>query len=537
MPSSGDSQSAIRQNPQGALNRALGVLSLGDRTKALVLCQQIIKALPNFADAWLLMCQLQLDLQRPDRALECADRALSLQPDSLKAQLLRTESLVADGRHDTAREALQRLESSTPLTALTLRLVGNLYASLDQYQDAARFFEQSLALDETNVECWNLYCGVLIAQGSFEEADRALGRVLLLNPHHGEALLTRANMRLQTTEHNHVEQLKSALTSPGIDPLHAVMIHYALAKELEDIGDYPASFNILQRGAELRAQSINYQVERDEAFMAGVTQRFERTLSHTPANNELGSGIIFIASLPRAGSTLADRIVASHSQAESLGETDAFHLAVLEHARRASAANRMTFVDALEKMDYLALGKTYLQKIQRGSHNNKVVIDKTPNNIQYLGLIHKALPQAKIIHVYKNPMDACFSVFRTHFSRGYGYANNLETLGRYYVAYTRMMAYWSTALPATLLNLSYEQLVDDLENHSRKLLQHAELDWQAQCLDFHLNASPTATASVVQVRQPLFRSSLHRWRHYEQQLSPLAAILRDAGIQYDQPSG
>lgn len=533
MASADQLRQAIRENPRGALARALDFFRSGDSRRASALCQNIIKVLPGYVDAWLLLCQLQLSMERADRALECADRALQLQPGNLRAGLLRAESLAADAQFDAALVALESLEPEVADGALTLRLIGNIYAGLDCYEKACQMFRQSLSLDGSDVECWHLYSGALFARGLFTEAADALAEVLRLDPAHSEALLTQSSMQKQTSSDNNIRQLERALDACTAASPDAVRIQYALSKELEDIGHYDAAFEFLKSAADQNDRLLNYTVERDEAFMADVTSLYRERIASGDRQPSLGEGVVFIASLPRAGSTLVDRILASHSRAVSLGETNAFHEALVQQAREASAVNRMTFVDALAEIDYPALGRAYLKRLRTSARADRVVIDKTPNNIQYLGLIHQALPAAQIIHVYKSPMDACYSLYRNYFSRGNGYSYKLENLGRHYLAYRAMMSQWRCILPGVILDVSYEELVNNQEAQSRRVLQHCQLGWEPNCLDFHLNQSPTATASVVQVRQPLYHSSVERWRHYEAQLQPLLDILRNGGIEVD----
>ncbi|MEH6517189.1 MAG: sulfotransferase [Halioglobus sp.] len=524
-------QQVIKQNPQAALDRVLGFLRSRQLPQAASLCQQIVKAVPGFADAWLLLCQLQLDLQRPERAMQCVDRALALNADDPRATLLQVECLIASSRSTEARAILETVESRSRHNAPILRLAGNIYAGMHSYDDALRCFELSVQLDPEDVECWHLYSGVLFAQGLIEKAEQALNEVLRLNPLHCEALLTRASMRKQSFDNNHVPQLQELLETGHVDGPDAVMLAYALAKELDDLGEYSAAFAHLKRGADKKDSLLEYQPDRDVAFMEYVSDAYQKKLSGLKSDKSLGKGMVFVVSLPRAGSTLVDRILGSHTAVESLGETGAFHEALLQHARAASAVKKMTFTDALSHVDYTALGNTYLEKLGAYSSKAAMVIDKTPSNIQYLGLIHKALPQAKVVHVQKSPMDACYSIYKTYFSRGYGYSYDLQKLGHYYVAYHHMMAHWTRSLPGLFHEVNYEQLVANQKDQTRQLLEYCELGWEDHCLNFHLNSSPTATASVVQVRQPLFNSSVGKWRCYDRQLAPLAAILGSAGIE------
>ena len=463
--------------------------------------------------------------------MDCVDRALVLDTGNPRAVLLRAECLIANSRIVEARAVLESLESELQRDALMQRLIGNVYAGLLSYDDASRCFQRSVKLDAEDIECWHLYSGVLFAQGLMDEAERALNEVLRLNPHHSEALLTRSSMRKQRAEDNHVDELQEVLATGQVDRKGRVMVAYALAKELDDLAEYPAAFRALKGGADENDRLLAYSVDRDVGFMENLAESYGQNISQLDSNSTLGEGLIFIVSLPRAGSTLVDRILASHSAVESMGETEAFHDALLQHARAASAVTKMTFMDALTRIDYANLAETYLGRLANYSTEKPVLIDKTPANVQYLGLLHKALPRAKIVHVQKSPMDACYSIYKTYFSAGYGYSYDLQKLGRYYVAYQKMMEYWAARLPGVFLDVRYERLVDDQEAESRRLLEYCGLEWEPRCMDFHLNSSPTATASVTQVRQAMFRSSLDKWRCYEQQLAPLAGILRSADIE------
>ena len=204
----GSSQETIKQNPQAALNRALGFLRSGQLPDALALCRNIVKTVPGYVEAWLLLCQLQLDIQRPDRAMDCVDRALVINPRNPQAVLLRAECLIASSRTVEARSVLESLESQLQRDALMLRLIGNVYAGILSYDDASRCFQRSVKLDAGDVECWHLYSGVLFARGLLDEAEQALSEVLRLNPNHSEALLTRSSMRKQRVEDNHVNELQ-----------------------------------------------------------------------------------------------------------------------------------------------------------------------------------------------------------------------------------------------------------------------------------------------------------------------------------------
>ena len=521
MPDSHASKVKIQQNPQAALQSVLGVLHSGDAGKAMALCKNSVIAAPHYADGWLLLSQLQFDYGRTDRAQQCAERALGLAPANKRASLLLARSLIANNQTQKALQLLDELDSRSQDDALFLRLLADLYASLLYYDRAQQSFARVVELEPEDPDAWHLYSGALFALGRLDEAKIAVGKVLELDPVHGEALLTRSSMSKQSPTENHVDELESLLKNAHLPPEDRIRLNFSLAKELEDLERYPQSFHYLTQGADQKDKQLGYDPGRDVEFMSLSTTRIAEAISEKCRDESLGEGIIFIVSLPRSGSTLIDRILSSHSGVTSAGETDVFHKLLVKHARTACAGKKMTFVDSICQIDYRALGRDYMAMYGNRASPSHMLIDKTP------------LPRAKLIHVYKSPMDACYSIYKTLFSRGYGYSYDLDKLGQFYIAYNAMMLEYSKQIRGEVCDIRYEDLLANQEHMSQKLLDFCDLDWQQQCMDFHLNENPTATASVVQVRQPLFQTSKKKWLCYRTQLAPLADKLVNAGIEIE----
>jgi hypothetical protein len=232
--------------------------------------------------------------------------------------------------------------------------------------------------------------------------------------------------------------------------------------------------------------------------------------------------------LPRSGTTLVDRILSSHSQVASLGETNDFVNAVMSLAGPAKTKDQL--IEATAHLDFAELGQSYC--VAQAGHGQAAnhLIDKTPSNFLYLGLIAKALPDAKVIHLQRNPMDSCFGMYKALFRMGYPFSYDLGDLAKYYLAYRNLMDHWRKHLPGRLFDLQYEALVKEPEENIRQLLGFCGLQWEDGCLNFHENQSPSATASAAQIRQPMYKSAVERWRHYEHQLEPLKHELEAGGI-------
>lgn len=405
------------------------------------------------------------------------------------------------------------------------------YSSLGLHVEAERCLARALQLQPGNVEFISNHATALIALGRLQEAEAALDRVIELAPEECDAFYNRATLRKQSPLLNHVGQIGQSLARLPAGDRGEVPLNYALAKELEDLGDYAGSFAALKRGADARRRGLAYRVEDDVETLGLIGSVFDADFFTREHVGHDDARPLFVVGLPRSGSTLVDRILSSHSAITSRGETRDMALEIIRAA--GPAANKGELVRRSAQLDFRALGQRYASHLQAGPALR--CIDKTPANFLYLGLIFSALPQARIVHIRRQPMDACYAIYKTLFRSAYPFSYDLQDLGRYWLAYDRLMAHWRTVLPAErFLEVDYEDLVANQEAVSRRMVAHAGLPWDAACLAFESNAQPSLTASAAQVRQPIYKSSVELWRRYESQLAPLAALLRQAGIAIDQ---
>jgi hypothetical protein len=246
-----------------------------------------------------------------------------------------------------------------------------------------------------------------------------------------------------------------------------------------------------------------------------------------------GEDAIFILGLPRSGTTLVDRILGSHSAVLSAGELPDFALSIVDAVRASTGAAQLSRGELIARsadLNFRVLGREYLRRARGVVASDGRFTDKMPLNYLYCGLIRRALPNAKIVHVTRQPMAACYAMYKTLFEDGYPFSYDLKEIGRYYIAYRRLMDHWHATLQSSMYTVSYDALVADQRAETRKLLEFCGLDWQEACMDFHRNASATTTASAVQVRQPLYDTSVDQWRHYAAPLAQLNDQLRAAGF-------
>ncbi len=365
------------------------------------------------------------------------------------------------------------------------------------------------------------------------QAEPLLDRVLAIAPRNGYAAHLRSQLRTWTRDNNHVAGLRAALASPGLRDLDAIQTSFALAKELEDIGDHGPSFDTLLQANWLKRRTLKYDVRNDVQAMQGITSRYSREAMDTIAGGDATPGSIFIVGMPRTGTTLVERILGSHTRVTTLGEAVDFPQEMAASARRAHARSGSTDPDLVRaslSMDFAELGRNYRAAVGQLAESREYSIDKLPSNFRYCGLIHKALPRATIVHLTRDPMDTCYAVFKTLFVDAYHFAYQLDELTEFYIGYRRTMDHWHAVMPGVIVEVNYEELVSDPETQCRRLLERCGLEWQDAVLDFHRLERASTTASAAQVRQPIYRSSVQKWRHHARQLQPVLQRLAEAGL-------
>lgn len=439
------------------------------------------------------------------------------------------ERHIANGRIAEALRDLQELEASCGQDQRALHQLALWYTQLGRHERAYACAGRCLKAGSPTLENRYLLVGAAIAVGQFDEADEQLEIVISTQPDEAEAYYTRATLRRQVDENNHVDQLRTKLSKLRPGSPAEVPLCYALGKELEDLGSYADAFAHIHRGASARCARLSYDVRGDMQVMQDIAATFDESWWDATPSGEDASGPIFVLGLPRSGTTLVERILGSHVDVASLGETNDFTYSVMRSG--SPAADKDELMRNVAAADMRRLGREYWQALLGYGEQSTFLIDKTPGNFLYLGLIAKALPGARILHVHRHPMASCYAMYKSLFRMGYPFSYDLQALGKYWLEYNNLMTHWHSLFGDRILDVSYENLVDDLETVSRQVVEHAGLEWSDACLRFHESTAPTATASAAQVRTPLYRSARDLWRQYERQLSPLRDILSAGGAQ------
>jgi hypothetical protein len=298
------------------------------------------------------------------------------------------------------------------------------------------------------------------------------------------------------------------------------------------LGEYAASFDMLQSAARMQRQHMRYDPATDLATVQWIIDAYPQGPA-APAAGASDEAPIFVLGLPRSGTTLVERILSSHSQLTAAGELNCFAHALVAAVRHEAGRPRLSRQDMVARSasaDFAALGHDYLRRARLESDVSGRFIDKMPLNYLYCGLIRRALPNAKIVHVTRHPMAVCYAMYKALFKDAYPFSYDLDDIAQYYLGYRRLMAHWTASLPGELYTLSYEALIADQLGETRKLLDFCGLEWQEACTRFHENPAASATASAAQVRRPLYASSVAQWRNYAVQLAGLSAQLAAAGV-------
>jgi tetratricopeptide (TPR) repeat protein len=440
-----------------------------------------------------------------------------------------------DGEVAAAIETLGRAQAKAWNDHALLQPIAGAYLKCGQHGKADECYARSVELRPGNPDyVYNLGTS-RIALGNIEEAETLFTRAIKLNPSDYGAWLNRSGLKRQTADDNHVDQLHYVKAHLTDDDPGQVPVCFALAKELEDLGRHDESFAYLQEGAHRRRLGMQYDIAADEKAMGEIARQFNVGLfAQAHAHCDDGRPV-FILGLPRSGTTLVDRIVSSHSRVDSLGEHSTLPLAVMKMGGQnlGAATDKLELIRRSARFDFKELGRRYCRGIAGFGNPAERLIDKTPQNFLYIGLIHLSMPGARIIHLRRHPVDVCYAIYKTLFRAGYPFSYSLQETGRYYIAYHRLMEHWRENIPGAFLDVDYENLVRDQEGETRRILDYLGLAWEDRCLEFHRHRGPAATASAAQVRQPIYRSSVGLWRKYAEQLTPFAARLRANGIKID----
>jgi tetratricopeptide (TPR) repeat protein len=514
------------------IRTARELLERGRVQEAEALSLQLSHASPGIATA-LLACEVEEARGNFARGLEIANDALVRDGEHPVLQFKRAQLLMALRRRSEAFVAADRAVEISPPDPDLLEAVAAIYLQTNDPRRAQPLLYRALELNPNNPTV--LYRAALshFYLNEIEQSDALLARVLEIAPGNGYAWHIRSQLVTAKSDANHISELRTALARPRAREIDTMLVAFALAKELEDVGEFAQSFETLQQANRIKRGMLTYDVQNDVRTMQNVMTHYSAEALQSLRGGDETPGAIFVVGMPRTGTTLVERMLGNHSQVTSVGEAVDWPEEMTAAARAAHARLGLTDTNLLRaslQMDFGEAGRRYLAAVRDLAGGPRYTIDKLPFNFRYCGLIHKALPRASIIHLTRDPMDTCYAVFKTLFINAYHFSYQLDELAEYFVAYRRMMDHWHAVMPGVILDVRYEDLVADPQGQCERLVAHCGLPWEDQVLDFHRSTKAATTASAVQVRKPIYQSSVQKWRNYARELQPVLRRLQEAGL-------
>jgi len=454
-------------------------------------------------------------------SLPLAQAAVSGQRACVPAHGMLATILLQLGRRADAESAIAQALELEQGSADAYDALAHVSALLGQHDRSNALYRRAVALAPQDPRFWHNLASSERSLGRLREAEEACDRTLALDRTRYATYLLRSELRAQTSDANHVDELQRELSRNPRDDRARMFLGYALAKELDDLKRYDEAFQHLADATATRRRNLTYDVAADQRKLARIAEVFTPAVVREPGGDTASTRHLFIVGLPRSGTTLLEHMLMGLSGVRSNGETDNFSRALLS----AAVPGKSDVFAGAAAANPAVVAERYEQLAGADSQDEKV-IEKLPMNYLYLGAIHRALPKAKLIVVNREPVDTCFAMYRTLFGGAYPFSYDFGDLAKYYAAYARLMDHWRAALGSALYEVTYEDLVNDPARVGAGVAAHCGLEWNEQAVEIHKRATVSLTASAAQVRQPIYSSSAGRWRRYRKHLEPLIQALR-----------
>ena len=526
---------ALRLEPgfaRGWSNLAMALNSIGEHAQAENACRHALKLDPDTVEPYINLAASLKEQGRLGEATTTVDRALKIAPKhapahSMAANILREQGCLNEAL-DHARHAVALSRNTEALTTF-----GNMLQSVGRPEEAEQQYREALKRAPHSASLHNSLGHALLDQGRTDQARDLFRSALALGDDASTAMLNLGYAHRFTPHDPEPARMQALLEELPEDTAQAreqrMRLHFALAKARRDCGDHVAAFEHYRKGADLKRARLDYNAdEQDRRFDQVIQACSGKQLARLRGHGHRADSPIFILGMPRSGTSLVEQILASHQQVHGAGELPDLSLIANNRVRDGKGAPIPwpEYLASLAPENLAELGQRYVERVAARLPESRHFTDKMPANFFFLGLIHLILPHARVIHCKRDPRDTCLSCYTTLFSGMQDFSYDLGELGRFYRGYERLMAHWGRVLPeGAFITIEYEHLVEDLEGETRRMLEYCDLPWDPACLSFHENRRAVRTASISQVRQPLYRSSIGRWKEYESFLQPLLESL------------
>lgn len=513
-----------------SLADGFAALNRGDLGVAGEACKQALATNQKHVPAHFLVGLVALEGKQRKVAHEAFKSVITLDRDHAAAWAHLAKLNVGEGRIAAAESALREVRRIQPSDPMVIELTGTVLNSLGEYEAAELFFERAHKMVPQSPSALMNLGNVRVFLGKIDDAVALFKRAIEIEPNSAQCHWGLANSS-KAKDDTHISTMQSLIDSGRQSKRSQGFLHYAIGKENEDLGNWSDAFAAFSQGAQARRETVEFN-EADETDMFEAIKEIytaEWLASRPPGAEDPAP--IFVLGQPRTGTTLIERVITSHSQVYSAGELQQFGLAVRRASRHVDPKrfSKELFV-AAATINPGEIGNMYLRSTAKLRDKSPFFVDKLPVNYLNIPLILAALPRAKIVHLVRGPMDACFASFKQLFADAYLHSYDQGEMARHHGRYRDLMAHFRQAFPGRIIDISYEDAARDLEPSARKLIAALELPWEDACLNFHESTSGVATASSVQVREPAHTRSIGRWRRYEAELAPMTRELERLGV-------
>lgn len=465
-----------------------------------------------------------------DQAILSGQNACSLSPKDLDAHYNLGLAYTDSGDYQNAIRIYRKALKLNPKHGLSWNNLGSALEQLGDKNGAFDAYAKAVQLDVGHAEAQNNLGAIYSERGKIDQARASFEAAIGGRPNFVEAHYNLSTIKTYSPDDAHLTMLESLLEQQeSLTTQARIRYNFALGKALDDIGQYDRAFSAYELGNHLQHSILPTDEIKADALLADIERVFsEEFFRKRSAWQGVSDSPIFIVGMPRSGTSLLEQILSSHPQVYGAGELSDLTEVVSEVTQASYNQAFPQRVTTLTQSDIERIGTEYCQRIWGLSPQSAYIVDKMPANFFYLGLIYLAMPNAKIIHAMRDPMDSCFSCYSRLFNDTMEFAYDQRTLGRYYARYMQLMQHWRKVLPRDfILDLPYEDLVADVEGQAKRILEFVGLPWDPSCLEFYKNDRLVKTASVMQVRKPIYKSSVARWRHFARYLRPLYDLVKE----------
>ena len=478
-------------------------------------------------DALRLLGLLAFKNNNHDIAEKLLIRAIQLDPyfhllwDNL-AKVFRVQNKLEE-----SKKAFENLIKLDPKNNEAFVALGTIYNKLAQYKDGINSYKKALKLNDNNARVYLSMGHALKTLGNRNECEDSYLKAIKLFPLSGEGYWSLANLKTYTFNENQIHAMKSAIKE-DMHEQEKIQMMFALGKAYESKKDFKESFKFYNDGNWMQRKTVEYNAEENSKSIDLTIDFFKQNKEKLNFDSGISSkDPIFILGLPRAGSTLLEQILSSHSMIE--GTEELHNIMTIGRRIRTTndSKNYLNNLLDLNKENISSYGNMYIDETRWARKDNNFFIDKMPNNFPHIGLIKMILPNAKIIDARRNPLDGCFSCFKQYFAKGQHFTYDLDDVARYYKDYLKIMKFWNNYFPDDIYTVCYENVINNPEQEVRLMLKYLGLDFEKSCMDFHKSSRPVKTASSEQVRQPIYKSGMNYWENYEDDLSTLVKHFPD----------